>query len=396
MHILVAEDDPLSRRLLQHHLQKWGHQVTLTVDGSAAWEAFQKQQFQMIISDWMMPGIDGIELIRRVRAANKPGYVYSILLTAKGRKEDLISGMEAGADEFLVKPMDTDELKVRLRVGERIVQLERRLAQRNSELSQANELMKKDLRAASKIQESLLPKKAPSADSVDIAWIFKPCDELAGDFLNIFKLDENNLAFYILDVSGHGVPAALLSVTLSRILSPDPRQSDLLVQRNGENETLKIVPPGVVATRLNQKFPIDMETGQFFTLMYGLLNIPEKSLRFVSAGHPGIAYLPHNSDAKILESPGLPIGIMDTAQYQEQSLTLHPGDRIVLYSDGVVEAANQEGEQLGKDGLARAFLKNRNRQLQESVARVIQDLGSWCGCNHFSDDVTMLALEILD
>ena len=137
MKVLIAEDDPISRRLLQSHLEKWGHAVTTAADGAEAWRLFQAGDYPLVVSDWMMPEMDGPELVRRIRACERPGYVYVILLTARAQKADVVLGMEAGADDFVTKPFDREELRVRIRAGERIVQLEHTLAEQNKALREA-------------------------------------------------------------------------------------------------------------------------------------------------------------------------------------------------------------------------------------------------------------------
>ncbi len=127
MKILVADDDPVSRRLLASYLEKWNYQFVVASDGGQAWQLFQAEEFPIVICDWLMPEIDGPELIRRIRNSDQAGYVYTILLTGKSRKDDIVEGMESGADDFISKPFDHDELRVRLRAGERIVNLERSL-----------------------------------------------------------------------------------------------------------------------------------------------------------------------------------------------------------------------------------------------------------------------------
>lgn len=134
MRVLIADDDPVSRHLLRSHVAAWGHEVTVAEDGARAWALFAAGDFPVVISDWLMPEVDGLELLRRVRAAPRPGYVYFILLTALAQKEDLVHGMEAGADDFVTKPFDRDELRVRLRAGERIIRLEQTLAEQNRTL----------------------------------------------------------------------------------------------------------------------------------------------------------------------------------------------------------------------------------------------------------------------
>jgi signal transduction histidine kinase len=137
MRVLIADDDALSRHLLRRHVVEWGHEVVVAEDGARAWELFTAGEYPIVISDWLMPGVDGLELLRRVRAAPRPRYVYFILLTALSHTEDLVYGMEAGADDFVTKPFDRDVLRVRLRAGERIIRLEQTLEERNRALREA-------------------------------------------------------------------------------------------------------------------------------------------------------------------------------------------------------------------------------------------------------------------
>jgi len=137
MKLLIAEDDPVSRRLLQNYLQKWGHEVVSTTNGTEAWQRFQAEPFPLVISDWNMPEMDGLELVKRIRALPDRGYSYIIVVTDKSQKEDVVTGMDAGADDFITKPFDRDELHARLRAGERIVALERRLEEQNQALRAA-------------------------------------------------------------------------------------------------------------------------------------------------------------------------------------------------------------------------------------------------------------------
>jgi signal transduction histidine kinase len=131
MKVLIAEDDRVSRRLLQGLLEKWGHEVVATADGSEAWRHFQESEFPLVITDWMMNELDGPELIRRIRSSQRPGYVYAILLTSLSQKKHVVEGMAAGADDFVTKPFDLEELRVRLQAGERVIRLERTLTEQN-------------------------------------------------------------------------------------------------------------------------------------------------------------------------------------------------------------------------------------------------------------------------
>ncbi|PQO45374.1 sensor histidine kinase [Blastopirellula marina] len=149
MRVLVAEDGLMMRRILVDALVRWEYEVTEVEDGAQAWEAFVDEPFRMVLTDWVMPESDGLELIRRIRSAKLPFYVYIILLTSKSEKEDLVVGMEAGADDFLVKPVDHNELRVRLREGERIVRLEQELAEQNRQLRETQAALVQSERLAS-------------------------------------------------------------------------------------------------------------------------------------------------------------------------------------------------------------------------------------------------------
>jgi sigma-B regulation protein RsbU (phosphoserine phosphatase) len=399
--VLIAEDDFISSQVLQNYLEKWGHEVIAAENGAVAWEHFQKNDIALVISDWMMPEMDGLELVRRIRTAERPGYVYVILLTAKSTKQDIVRGMEAGADDFLAKPFDREELRVRLRAGERIVRLEQNIAGRNEELEAANaeivavnRRMRRDLEMAARIQQSLLPTNLPEFPNAKFAWAFKPCEELAGDILGVVGLDERHAGLYVLDVSGHGVAAALSSVSIRHFLSPIASSTSLLRRTVHGSNAVRIVPAAEVAEELNRQFPMDAATGQYFTLLYGVLDLAERTFRYVSAGHPPPIRLTGAGAAEALDASGFPIGIVENGDYTERAVTLRPGDRLYLYSDGVPEAFNAQGSQFGTERLMKTLEENRKSTLDASLADVLSRLEDWCGSPRPVDDVSILAVEL--
>ena len=382
MKVLIAEDDPVSRQVLQNYLEQWGHEVVLAENGRLAWELFESQHPPLVISDWMMPELDGLELLRRIRSHPGPGYVYVILLTARARTVDLVQGMEAGANDFLAKPFDRDELRVRLRAGERVVRLEQDLARRNGELRAANQRMKRDLEAAARVQQALLPSTLPEFPDLSFAWKFKPCEELAGDLLGIVPLDDQHVALYVLDVSGHGLTAALLSVTVRYFLSPLPSA-----------EAPPFLSPAALARDLSRRFPVDAATGQYVTLLYGVLNRGARTFRYVSAGHLGPVYLPCAGEPVLCTASGLPIGVNPEAPYQEHVIGLGPGDRLYLYSDGIPEAVNADGTAYGSDRLLAVLRQSRGQPLADSLEALVAGAEQWCGTPYLKDDVSVLGME---
>lgn len=396
MKVLLAEDDPVSAHVLQAHLEKWGHEISAAEDGAEAWRLFEDGEVELVITDWIMPEIDGLELVRRIRATPRAGYVYIILLTAKSRKEDIVRGMEAGADDFLVKPFDPEELRARIRAGERVIRLEQNLARRNEELQLANRRMTRDLQAAARVQQALLPAALPQYDRVRFAWRFQPCQELAGDILGVVPLDDRHVGLYMLDVSGHGVAAALLSVTVRHFLSPALTSSSILRQQVPGSTAFRPTPPAEVTRELNTRFPMDPNTGQYFTLLYGILDLETFTFRQVSAGHPGPVHLPAEGPPTRLTAPGFPIGLVEDAVYQERELQLRPGDRLYLYSDGIPEAPGSSGELFGVPRLLTELQNAHAVALDESLDALTRSVDKWCLPGRPADDVSLLALEIVN
>ncbi len=394
MRVLIAEDDRISRRLLQRHLEKWGHEVVTAENGVDAWEQFCEGDFPLVITDWMMPEMDGPSLIRHIREKQGRGYVYIILLTAKKETGDIVRGMEAGADDFLSKPFDQDELRVRVSAGQRIIQLEQRLEERNEQLRAVNEHMKRDLEAAAAVQQALLPASLPDVAGINLAWSFRPCEELAGDFLNVLPLDERHLALYVADVSGHGVVASLLSVTISHTLTAQASTSSLLMRLKPETSEMEPAPPRAVVRELNRRFQMEESGGTYFTLAYGVLDVETHEFRYVSAGHPPIIRLPRDGEPEWLEGRGSAVGWDTDFDFDEHSVTLAAGDRLCIYSDGVPEALNGELESFTSERLIDVCRQSRSRDLQTAMEDLLKAVEQWCGESGPKDDVSILALEV--
>ncbi len=401
MRILIADDDRDIRLLLSRILKKWGHEVFSASDGAEAWKILHEERISFVITDWMMPKLDGIELCSRIREAGFSRYIYIILLTAKDAKDELVQGMEAGADDFVVKPFNKDELKVRIRAGERIVNLERNLEDRNRNLSESNKklgeaysVIKKDLEAAGKIQASLLPKSASNILGVKFNWLFLPSTFVAGDIFNYFRLDEQFIGFYLLDVAGHGIPAALLSVTLSRVLSPMDLQDSPLKHYIAEPPHYEITPPAKVVRELNRRFQANEEIMQYFTMIYGLVHTGSGRTKLTQAGHPSPVYLERDGNATFLGKGGYPVGMLPDVDYEECQVDLKRGDRLILYSDGITECTNGELEQFSEERLLKLLQEGKELPLEALTGKVEKNLRMWKGSDEFEDDVTLLAMEI--
>lgn len=260
------------------------------------------------------------------------------------------------------------------------------------ELEETNLRMSQSLEAAAAIQRSLLPESMPDVPGIDFAWAFDPCYELAGDSLDVFQIDDEHLAMYVLDVVGHGVPAALLSVTLAQILSFSRRQSALAGRGSFADRRL-IASPKAAAERLNQLFPMNEERRQYFTLFYGVLHLPSRQLRYVAAGHPAPVLLSADGATRNLPVGGFPIGLARQPKYRERTAELSPGDRLYLYTDGLIEATDRSGFEFGAERLGEEVRDARALSLTDSVEALESSAKSWAG-GRLDDDLSILALEV--
>jgi phosphoserine phosphatase RsbU/P len=257
-----------------------------------------------------------------------------------------------------------------------------------------NRRMTADLEAAARLQKALLPAAfAGEQLGIKLTWALEPCEELAGDTLNHVLLDHEHLALYILDVSGHGLVAALLSVTLHRALSPLSRPSSL-TKRSGEQVARRPISPAKLAAELNERFLMDPALPQYFTLLYGVLNVRTLRFQYVCAGHPGPVYVSPDGPVTLVQTAGFPIGLLPQARYEEHRLDLEPGGRLYLYSDGITETMDRQGREFGQQRLREIVAGHRHLPLENSVALLIQDVKRWNASAQQTDDLSILAVEV--
>jgi phosphoserine phosphatase RsbU/P len=269
------------------------------------------------------------------------------------------------------------------------------LREANDRLAAVNLRMKRDLNAAALVQQSLLPRELPTTSGAKFAWTYRPCTELAGDILNVFRLDDRDVGLYVLDVSGHGAAASLLSVAASHLISPVGDSGLLRSSHEIAELGVKLIPPAEVASRVNAIFAGRADCEQFFTLLYGILNLDTSEFRYVCGGHPGPIHLPAGGHAHLIESSGFPVGIFEEATFEELRLRLGLGDRLYLYSDGLPEAMAPGGEQFGNARLLGVIQGSAAGSLDASVASLRAAIEGWCGSSGPGDDLSILAVEIV-
>ncbi len=455
--VLIAEDSRIQAKMLRKKLEAAGYTVRWAENGKLGIQMTREQRPAIIISDIEMPEMTGHEFCESVKSDAQLKTIPFILLSTLSEAEDIIRGLHVGADNYVTKPYDADyllsrvsdllttplgddgdetELQVKLAgkeytvkagkqqvlnllvstfenaVGknrelvaanqelslarDQLKEWNKNLATLNSELENKNQKMAHDLAAAAKIQQSLLPSGAPDIPSVQLAWTYSPCDELAGDFLNFFPLDDRHLAAFVVDVSGHGVASSLLAVTVGRVMTPMVSSSSMLVKPTDGESGKRIVSPAEVAYELNNRFPMEDQGNLYFTMVYGVLDKQTQEFRFVSAGHPNVVHVPAGGKPKLVETADMAIGWIENTEFEEHCLQLAPGDRIYLYSDGVPEAMDQDLEEFGDDRMLESLTKSSTEPVNVSTQQLLDAVHEWCSVNGPKDDVSILGIDIVD
>jgi sigma-B regulation protein RsbU (phosphoserine phosphatase) len=399
--LLIVDDEELNREGLARRLRRHGYAVTLAQSGREAIELLGEHRFDLVLLDIMMPGMTGMEVLKFLRRIDSLINLPIIMVTAKGESQDMVEALELGANDYVTKPLDLPVVLARIRTQlalkravSQVTELEQQLAARNKELEAAgadrkeaaaeleafNQRRKGDLEAVARVQRALLAAASPEVSGARFGWALEPCGPLAGDFLNIFPLSDRRLGLCVVDVNGQGVAGALLSAgvshLLARLASP-PRDSG----------------PAQVAGQLSKQLAAGGGAGIPFTLLYGVLGLDEREFRFISAGHPGPVHLRADAPPVVLPGAGFPVGI-GPANYQEQVVKLQLGDRLVLYSDGVTEAPNPDGEHFGARRLLAALEQTRRLPLQDGLQALLREFEGWRGDTPRQDDIAVLAAEI--
>ncbi|WP_371414030.1 PP2C family protein-serine/threonine phosphatase [Leclercia sp. W6] len=373
-------------------LAQWGYKVSEAENGLAALQILESQPVSLVISDWEMPEMDGLTLCREIRSRQIGHYIYVILLTGRENPDDLTLGFDAGADDFLSKPVEQSELRARLHAGARILSLEATLAARNARLSEALRQIEQDLEVAARIQQSVLPAHQQCYRDYFSDWLFLPSAWVSGDIFNVFPLD-NHLGFYCVDVSGHGVGAAMMSLAVARQFLHGRAVERFLFTDD------EVASPAEVVRILNGRFCSDeVEIVSYFTMIYGVIDLDTGEGKLCQAGHPTPFIVNPDGEVRAVGSGGAPVGLMPDLSWTDVDFTLAAGERLCLFSDGITECENLAGEQFGPQRLQEALRHGATLGLNDLLAQFARHLIHWrSGVNQeqssMADDVSLLVIE---
>lgn len=395
--VLVVDDSRVQRRILATQLARTGYHVTEAASAEEAIEIARTSAHDLVISDWVMNGMSGLDLCARLRHLANGSYVYFILLTSKTETSEIAQGLESGADDFLTKPVSGDELRARLSAGERILRMERELTDKNrqltgalAELQRLYDSIDRDLIEARKLQQSLVRDRYRTYGGSEVSLLLQQSGHVGGDLVGAFPIDGHRIGLYAIDVSGHGITSALMTARLAGFLSATAPDQNIALVR-GPRGAFAPRAPDDVASQLNSILLQELQSDTYVTLVYASVDLATGRVALVQAGHPHPAVLRHDGRVEWLGEGGLPIGLIETARFDTVATQLVPGDRLILMSDGMTEICDADGRQIDEDDLEEALRQCASLPGRDFLAAFLDRLSAHAP-GDLPDDVSAVML----
>lgn len=397
--ILIIDDDVTSRRVLDTRLRATGCRVLQAPNGLEGLAQARQERPDLIVLDWMMPEMDGPECCTMLKADDALKATHILMLTAKGETASLVEAFESGADDYLAKPYEPEVLMARIAAGlqarslhRRVEEINTQLRQTNAELVEYQHLLEEDLNHAAEFVRAMLPPPGTVASGLQLAWRFAPSLRLGGDIFNAHPINEHLIGLYIMDMSGHGVGAALRAVSTSTILQAGWRTP--LAGPGPIGRGWRETDPAQVLAHLDRLIPSG-DDGEHFTIWLGIWDRRTSILTYASAGHPAPILVRAGGDVEHLGEASLPLGFSWIPQSgHNATAALAEGDRLILFSDGLFEAFNADDVPWGIARLEESCRKTRHVPLEAALTAIVQDVQDWQQGASFRDDLAIMAFQV--
>jgi len=363
--ILVVDDNEDNYLVVKHMLKKAGYHGLYANNGVKAMKMLTSQKIDLVLLDWMMPEMSGIHVCREIKDDSRTNLIPVIMLSAKTASEDIEEGLDAGADDYAVKPVVKSELFARIRASLRIHDLQTKLDSQ--------------LKGVADIQQQLLPVELPESEDFKVGTFYKPSEGSGGDYYDIFKIGDRYTAFVVADVSGHGAPA-MVCMALTR---------SFLKLLNAE----EVSPSKALVTLTNVLFD-HLPTSQYVTMFYSIFDHQDKVLRYATAGHPAPYYFIKRANAgkPLPVKPGFPLKLFQPeSEYPEGEMHVEKGDGMLLYTDGYSDAVTDDGRRLGALKMGEIFVDATKKA--DPLDHIVTQWHLQTGHVEQSDDVTLLYVQ---
>ena len=377
--ILIADDDATSRKLLARILTSAGFSCTQAPDGIEALKLLHADPPSLLLLDFDMPGMDGAEVLKRLRrdANASIAQIPAIMLTGHGGEESEVLCLEAGADDFVTKPINQAVLRARIETQLRLRSMRSQLQKQNDELEAWRHNLERDLAAARLTQQSLIPQKPPVLPGWEIAACYRPVIQVGGDIYGWLRMTDGRTLFWIVDATGHGASAALLT-TLAKLLF--------------HHGTAEHDAPTEIMEAVNNDFRSIFGARSFMTAMCVALDPATGRASVVGAGHPPLLVARTGGRTEAIASSAPPLGLLERSEFIETQVDLEPGDAFFLYTDGIYGSGHDENPRLSSSRLAE-MLQPLAENAEALLTRVLEQAALNDGGNPASDDVAAVAVR---
>ena len=366
--ILIVDDNPTNVDILQARLAANNYEIITAADGEEGLAMARDEQPDLILLDIMMPKMDGIEVCRHVRADATMPFMPIIMVTAKADSKDVVAGLEAGGDEYLTKPVDHAALVARVNSMLRIKSLHDTVLEQSAQL-------KAQLETATKIQSLFWP-KIPELKAGGHIWAESvPATYVGGDLYDVIPLPDDSLLAYVADVSDKGVPAALIMAALSTNI-----RSEAMLQSEVDK---------LLETVNNTLHSLTSEEGFFATIVLARYWPASGKMQLALGGHLQPLWIVENGIGNLPPLKGISMGVTPDVHYEKEEIILSPGEAVLFFSDGVIEAENEDNELFGNDRLV-DYIKNAKGP--PWAKGLIDSISQWRGNAKANDDLTLLEI----
>ena len=377
--ILVVDDDAMSRRVLAQLLSAAGYNCRVSNDGSEALETIHARPPSLLLLDFDMPGLNGAEVLRRLRSDENPtvAQIPAIMLTAHGSDQSEVSCLQAGADDFVTKPVNASVLRARIETQLRLRSMRRQLERQNDELEKWRRDLECDLAAARLTQQSLIPQKPLLLPGWQIATCYHPVIQVGGDIYGWLRMKDGRVLFWIADGTGHGAAAALLT-TLAKLLF--------------HHGSMDHDSPASLMEAVDNDFRSTFGARSFMTAMCVALDPATGQAQVVGAGHPPLLVVHHNGTTESIASVAPPLGMIKRSAFTETVIDLEPGDAFLLYTDGLLRWAKDERHRVTPEQLEKA-LDHSAPSAEALLKRIVAQTAPENSAKTAPDDVAAIAVR---
>jgi len=368
--ILIADDQQHILFALQMLLHANGYSTEAVTHPDRVLHALEKESFDAVLMDLnytrdTVGGAEGLELVTRIRSIDK--LIPVVVMTAWSSVDLAVEAMRRGASNFVQKPWENRDLLEKLQHELSRAQEQRRMQR----------LREEELQDAREIQDSLLPKELPVVSGYDLAAITKPLRFVGGDYYSVMRIDESHTAFCVADVSGKGMPAALLMSSLQAALQP-------LIRQN--------LPPAELCHRLNRILCDVTPVGKFISFFYAVLDAMEHRLTYCNAGHNPPLLVRGDGTSAELRAEGAVLGQFPQWLYQQSELRMKSGDTLVLFTDGLVEACDVHDQPFGEQNVIRVAKEHSTADAAALLDALLDAASAHCG-GRFQDDASLIVVK---